>query len=215
MNDDAHYAVLAGRARTQVPTVVVNLDLPAEQGCSVTVDHEHGAWLATSHLLDLGRTRLAFVGGPATLRPLRQRATGFDRALRERGLSPARAVHPEQVNRADGWTIGQALADDVSAGRIDAVVASTDLLAAGVVQALSAVPGLRIPHDVAVVGYDNNQAAWDAPVPLTTIAQPGHAIGREALRLLLDETGAGHVHEAVVLAPELVVRASTVPQHGA
>ena len=96
------------------------------------------------------------------------------------------------------------------AGRVDGVVAASDLLAAGALQEFLAA-GLAVPGDVAVVGYDDNRAAWDLPVPLTTVAQPGEELGRRGARLLIDEArgAADHRHEAVVLRPHLVVRAST------
>jgi LacI family transcriptional regulator len=102
------------------------------------------------------------------------------------------------------------VAADCRAGRVDGVVAASDLLAAGALQAFLA-EGLAVPGDVAVVGYDDNRAAWDLPVPLTTVAQPGTEMGRHGARLVVAEArdAAQHRHEAVVLRPHLLVRAST------
>ena len=211
LNDSDHFAAIAGQTPRSAPTVMLNLAVPSSRFCSVAVDNEHGGWLATSHLVEVGRRRLVFVGGPAGLEPVRHRAQGFARAVSERGVRHVRTITPAGVNRADGWEVGRAIVDDVRAGLVDGVVAATDLLAAGIVQALASTPDVRVPDDVAVVGYDNNQAAWDSPIPITTVAQPGEEMGREGMRLVIQEghTADGHEHEAVVLAPSLVVRASS------
>ncbi|WP_245993168.1 LacI family DNA-binding transcriptional regulator [Xylanimonas allomyrinae] len=211
LNDDDHFTALLGSLGRRLPTVSVNLSVPSALSCSVSADNEHGAYLATCHLAGLGRQRLAFVGGPLGLRPIRHRAAGFDRAVKEHAIEHVRTVDPAGVSRADGWSAGQELADDARAGRIDGIVASTDLLAVGVVQALQ-MAGVAIPGDIAIVGYDNNQATWNSPVAITTVQQPGEAIGRVAMRLLLKEIadGSTHAHETAILEPTLVVRASTV-----
>ena len=170
LNDSDHFAAIAGQTPRSAPTVMLNLAVPSSRFCSVAVDNEHGGWLATSHLVEVGRRRLVFVGGPAGLEPVRHRAQGFARAVSERGVRHVRTITPAGVNRADGWEVGRAIVDDVRAGLVDGVVAATDLLAAGIVQALASTPDVRVPDDVAVVGYDNNQAAWDSPIPITTIA---------------------------------------------
>ncbi|PJI91152.1 LacI family DNA-binding transcriptional regulator [Luteimicrobium subarcticum] len=211
LNDEQHFAAIADEAPRSAPTVMLNLAVPTTRFCSVSVDNERGGWLATSHLVDTGRRRLVFVGGPEALEPVQHRARGFARAVRERGAEHVRTVVPTGVNRADGWEVGGALVDDVRAGRVDGVVAATDLLAAGILQAF-AMSDVDVPGAVGVVGYDNNQAAWDSPTPITTVAQPGEEMGRVGTELVLDEARGGpeHHHRAVVLEPSLVVRASTV-----
>jgi LacI family transcriptional regulator len=208
LSDEEHMAALVGARTTDRPLVLLNFSAPAQWFCSVATDNALGGYLATRHLIDSGRRRLAFVGGPDVLRPVHDRRAGWHRALAEAGLSPVREVQPPAINQKDGWQIGPDLAADVRAGRVDGVVAASDLLAAGLLLALRA-EGIAVPDDVAVIGYDNNQAVWDLPVPLTTVAQPGEQMGREAARLVLDEAGnPAHHHEAVVLTPHVVPRAS-------
>jgi len=213
---EQHFAEMAHLGRDVPPTVLVNSEVPADRGCSVSTDHALGAYLLTQHLADLGRKKIALVfsADPFARRPLRSRAEGFDRALQVLGVEWVRSIVTPHPSRADGWHAGRELVDDVRAGRIDAIATGTDLLAAGVVQALTGAPGLRVPQDAAVTGYDNNSAAWDSPVPLTTIEPPGFEIGTTAVAALLDEItdGDGHVHRAEVMEPTLVVRASTVPE---
>ena len=71
--------------------------------------------------------------------------------------------------------------------------------------------GIAVPGDVGIVGYDDNLAAHDAAIPLTTVAQTGSRMGTEGARLVIAEAteGAEHQHEAVLLTPSLVVRSSS------
>ncbi|KQT98328.1 LacI family DNA-binding transcriptional regulator [Sanguibacter sp. Leaf3] len=214
LSDEEHMAALVGARSGGRPLVLLNFSAPEAWFCSVAVDNELGGHIATEHLLGTGRTRLVFVGGPEVLRPVHDRRDGFRRALAGAGLVAVDELRPDAINREDGVQIGRRLVADVRAGRVDGIVAASDLLAAGIVQVLLA-EGISVPSDVAVVGYDNNQAVWDLPVPLTTVAQPGEEMGRRGARLVIDEARtAGHVHQAVLLQPHLVVRASA-PHAGA
>ncbi|GAA4811051.1 hypothetical protein GCM10023220_47410 [Streptomyces ziwulingensis] len=84
-------------------------------------------------------------------------------------------------------------------------------MALGVLQALYEA-GLRVPDDIAVVGYDDIEFAASAVVPLTSVRRPAVAMGREAGRLLIEDTASGcpHEHAHIALQPELVVRRSTM-----
>lgn len=94
--------------------------------------------------------------------------------------------------------------------RPTAVFCANDLLALGVLQALYAA-GVRVPQDIAIVGYDDIEFAAAAAVPLTSVRQPAVVMGRMAAELLLEEADddGRHEHRSVVLQPELVVRASS------
>ena len=101
--------------------------------------------------------------------------------------------------------------------------AANDLLAIGVLQGF-VTHGLRVPEDVAIIGYDDVSFAASAAVPLSSIRQPRQALGRRAAELLFDEieamnNGGRHQHQAVRFNPELIVRRSsavrvTTPQRG-
>lgn len=209
LNDEQHFAALAARTPADTPLVVLNYEAPAAHFCSVSVDNELGGYLATHHLIAIGRRRIAFVGGPDALRPVQDRGRGYHRALREVGLTPVVELMPDGVNRADGYEMGVRITELVGRGEVDAVFAATDLLAAGIAQAAES-RGVAIPADLAIVGYDNNHAAWDSPIPISTIAQPGEEMGRRGVEMIAAETQGGqHQHEASILPPTLVVRRST------
>lgn len=188
-------------------------DSAVEGACTVSADDEHGGYLAARHLIDLGRRRLAFAGDPGIAVPVRDRLRGVERAIAEtNGAVSLELDLTAEVQVEDGRRFGHALAGRSGGERPDGVVAAADLLALGILQSLLATPDLRIPEDIAVTGYDDNRSAWDSIVPITTLAQPGEAMGAAATRLLLDEIAdpAGHEHRHEVLRPQLVVRGSTV-----
>ena len=199
--------------------VVVLNDFAGADTCSVSVDNELGGYTATRHLIQTGRRRLVFAGEHRGVGPLDERAHGAARAIAEtNGAVTMEFLPTHEVQVEQGREVGRLLAARPLGERPDGVVAAADLLALGIVQAMLA-DGVRIPDDVAIIGYDNNRSAWESVVPISTIAQPGEDMGHVATRLLLDElrSGADHVHEHVVLKPTLIVRSSSgaVPLTGA
>jgi LacI family transcriptional regulator len=211
LNDEEHFAAIAGATGSDVPLVMLNFRAPTSQYCSVSVDNELGGYIATKHLLDTGRRKLAFVGGPESLRPVQDRARGFRRAMREARVRPAAELMPAGINRADGYDVGLHLADLVDRGDVDAAFAVSDLLAAGIAQAADS-RRIDVPGQLAIIGYDNNHAAWDSPTPISTVAQPGAEMGALGVELVSREAAADHAHEARVLEPTLVVRRSTLAE---
>lgn len=182
--------------------------------CSVVPDDELGGYLAARHLIDVGRRNLVFAGGLFHLAPVAKRLRGAERAVAEtNGAVRMTMLSGSGLRPHHGRDIGARLADLAADERPDGVVAAADLLALGVVQALSGRPGFRIPEDLSIIGYDNNQASWESTIPLSTIAQPGHQVGRTGTRLLIEEIreSASHRHQHVRLDPRLIVRSSSVP----
>jgi LacI family transcriptional regulator len=200
---------LTALARRGTPVVVVDRGAGPEH-CSVTVDDVLGGDLAATHLLDLGHRRIAFVGGPRALGQVADRITGAERAIARDGAEPLTVLETEKMNIAEGRRAGERYAGLPAARRPTAAFCGNDLLALGLLQQLVHL-GLRVPEDVAIVGYDDIEFAAAAAVPLTSVAQPRQRLGRTAAELLLAEARglADHVHQHVVFEPELVVRAST------
>ncbi|WP_345714173.1 substrate-binding domain-containing protein, partial [Kineococcus glutinatus] len=111
---------------------------------------------------------------------------------------------------AEGRRAGAALAAVAPRQRPTAVFCANDLVALGVLQDATA-RDVRVPSDLAIVGYDDIEFAAAAAVPLTSVRQPRHLLGRTAAELLLTEAGGeeDHVHQQVVFSPDLVVRRSS------
>ncbi len=184
-------------------------------GCSVSVDDVEGGELAVSHLLELGHRRIGFVGGPLRIVQVRDRLEGARHALALAGLPPEALteVLTEGLSVREGRKAGERITGLPAARRPTAVFCANDLLALGLLQQLTQY-GVAVPDDVAIVGYDDIEFAEAAAVPLTSVRQPRHQLGRTAAELLLEEDAAAngaapHTHRQVRFSPDLVVREST------
>jgi LacI family transcriptional regulator len=197
------------RRRDQgTPIVLVDHEDPEHRLSSVSLDHREGGRLAAQHLLDAGRRRLLFAAGPEGVRQVERRLDGCRLAVGQTPGVYLEIVRAPDLDLADGTAVGLRIADLPPDRRPDAVVAGNDLHAIGIIAGLTSA-GVRVPDDIAVVGYDDIPFAAVAAVPLTTVRQPIAEIGTAAARLLLDEIAQpGRASREVVLAPELVVRAS-------
>ena len=189
--------------RVPVPVVLVSsgragVDLP-----TVSVDQVAGGRLATEHLLASGRGAVLHVAGPQEWYDARDRMRGWREALEGAGLTV-----PEP--RTGGWSAADGYAvgvDLVRSGLPDAVFAANDQLALGLLAAF-AQAGVRVPQDVAVVGFDDEPGTAFYTPPLTTVRQGFDELGRRAVQSVADAlAGAAPVDH--VIAPELVVRRSS------
>jgi len=179
---------------------------------SVNGDDALGARLATEHLIGQGRRRIVFCGltrdmaGPTN--PSSMRRASYERTMRERGLGAAvRIIEVGELltRERDFGVLKDAFA---SPGRPDAVVAWTDTAALLAIEAALAA-GLAVPGDVAVVGYDDAPLSAHPLVGLSSINQSGERLGELAADALIERL-LGRVEERHdVLAPTLVVRASS------
>ncbi|MFC7850115.1 LacI family DNA-binding transcriptional regulator [Arthrobacter sp. NPDC057388] len=193
-----------------VPTVLVDRLAEEDRFSSVSVDDDAGGYLAARHLLDLGRRRLAFVGGPLSIRQVSDRLGGARRAVAEVDGAALEVLDSDGQSVLAGRGVGDSLVEREAGKMPDGIFCANDLLALGVMQSLTMMNGVRIPDDVALIGYDDIDFAVSAVVPLSSIRQPTEAIGRTAVELLTEELDAQHPrHRAVVFTPELVVRQST------
>lgn len=198
--------------RLGIPVVLVDRGAGQDRFASVSVDDHAGGALAARHLLDTGRTRLAFVGGPLRIGQVAERYAGAVEAVRDGGGATVQLFGTDEMSLEEGRRVGEALRVHVLEGRIDGVICANDLLAIGVERAmLFAEDPIAVPGDVAIVGYDDISYAASAVVPITSVRQPRDLIGATAVELLLEEQarGAGDPPRQVVFAPDLVVRESS------
>ncbi|WP_243076490.1 LacI family DNA-binding transcriptional regulator [Microbacterium sp. SS28] len=203
-------APLARLRESGVPIVLVDRETPDGEYLSVSVDDIEGGQLAVSHLLSLGRRRIAFVGGPLATRQVADRLEGARRAVDAAEGATLEIVETPALTVLQGRAAGEALVARLAAERPDAVFAANDLLAVGLLQGLSLMADVRVPDDIALIGYDDIDFAAATVVPLSSIRQPASLIGYTAVDVLLAElAGAGGYERNVRFQPELVVRAST------
>jgi LacI family transcriptional regulator len=203
--------------RRGIPVILVDARSPSGGQCSVAVDDVLGGDLAMSHLLEAGHERIAYIGGPLTLRQVSDRRDGATRALERasRSAGQLQIIETAAPNVAAGGLAGEAIAALPAGVRPTAAFCANDLIALGLLQAMTRL-GLRVPEDMAIVGYDDIEFAAAAAVPLSSVRQPRHQLGRTAAQLLLEEateTGT-HQHRQVVFEPELEVRRSSAVGQG-
>jgi DNA-binding LacI/PurR family transcriptional regulator len=201
-------AVTTRLLKSKLPTVLIDETHPAFD--SVKTDDYAGGRLAAEHLLGRGRTKFAFLGEVQAQHeyalPSRRRLRGYADGLTRAGQVLAEPWTATAENSLAAATeVATRLLD--APERPDAILAHTDLLAAGVLKAAAHL-GLSVPGDVSVVGYDDGDLA--EALGLTTVRQPFHESGRIAAQMLLDRLSGRHQDtRSVELRLELVRRQST------
>jgi len=154
--------------RARIPVVLIDRSSNTDGLCSVTVDDVRGGSLAISHLQELGHRRLAFVGGPSSLMQVTDRKAGAERQLRPD--ASLLVISTSGLNVTQGRLAAETLLALPDSERPTAIFAANDLVALGVLQACH-LNGLRVPQDMALIGYDDIDFAESAAVPLTSIRQ--------------------------------------------
>lgn len=165
------------------PVVAIDREVEGAEMDTVLVDNEHGALLATEHLLAQGCQRIACIMGPREVTTASQRLRGYRAALRAAG----RPLERDLVRYADFREAGghAAMADLLeSRTEPDAVFAGNDLMTVGALACLTE-RGIKVPDEVAVVGFDDVAWAGYLRPPLSTVSQPTYELGRTAASLLL------------------------------
>ena len=198
-------------AERGVPLVIVDRTRNDTRFCSVAVDDVLGGRLALEHLVDLGHSRVAYIGGPDSLGQVRDRLAGAREAWAAAGL-PAEdlvVLPTASLSVADGRGAGERLAGMPARTRPTAAFCGNDLVALGLLQQVIG-SGRSVPGDLAIVGYDDIEFAAAAAVPHTSVRQPRQELGRTAAELLLAEADPDHTHRQVLFRPELIARGSTL-----
>jgi LacI family transcriptional regulator len=200
--DDPYIARLLSQ---RIPFVYIGRPREPAHVNFVDADNVGGAALAVTHLLQLGRQRIATILPNQKLAVGPDRLAGYTSALEQHGHAvDERLIAYGDFSRRSGYrAMWQLLAH-----RPDAVFVASDMMALGAIQAIRAA-GLRIPDDIALVGFDDLPHAATADPPLTTIRQPITRTGTVATQTLfdiLDRTPETPQH--IILPVELVIRAS-------
>lgn len=176
---------------------------------AVYTDESTGAYLATKHLIDIGHQRIAFLSGSKGSSVTIRRFEGYKKALQEAGLSLSEEyVFYGEFNQTGGELMAQKLLETKTCP--SAIFAANDLIALGVIQCLEK-KRIRIPDDMALIGFDDIEAARLVRPRLTTIANSKYELGQTAAQLLIS-----HIHDPslpfnhVILNTRLVLRDSSL-----
>lgn len=205
---EAHSSFLAATlADLDLP--IVYLGRPSghpERASYVDVDNYGGAKAATRELLGSGRTAVGTIAGAAVLGVASDRLRGWRDALVEHGLSADAVAYGDFTAEGGAAAMERLLA---AGDRLDAVFVASDLMAVGALRVLKA-HGLRVPEDVAVIGFDDTSVAANADPPLTSVRQPLVDMGSLVVETLLDliaDPAVGPIHR--ILPANLVRRHSS------
>jgi DNA-binding LacI/PurR family transcriptional regulator len=175
-----------------------------ERDYYVDVDNVRGGHDATTYLIERGHRNIATITGPLTMPAGVDRLQGYRDALRAWELAEGAVVDGNFT--ADGGA--DAMRRILESGdRPDAVFVASDLMARGALTAIAAA-GLRVPEDIAVMGFDDSPVATSVVPQLTTMRQPSFAQGERMATVLLDLLAGRHPRHVTILETELVVRDS-------
>lgn len=193
-----------------LPVVFGGRPLDAEEGHSYFVDVDNclGADLATQHLIDLGRRRIATIAGRQDMPAGLDRLEGWRRTLRANELDDSLVAEGDFSVRGGAECMRQLLDRD---SRIDAVFAANDQMGCGAVKVLHE-RGLSVPADVAVVGFDGDYFGDTLQPPLTTVTQPSIALGAKMAEVLMALIDGRKPERVTLMRTELKVRQSTVAE---
>lgn len=190
----------------------VLIERPDEGGGfpSISVDNVAGGYLAVKHLIEQGCRRIAYVASQFEIRQVKDRLEGARRAVAETPGAILEVTTAHGLTVIDGRDAGESIIARDPSARPDGIFAVNDLLAFGLLQSFVFMGGIRVPDDIAIVGYDDIGFAQAAVVPLSSVRQPSYEIGRTAVEFLLDDDAALDQRlRSVVFQPELIVRASS------
>jgi len=205
--DSVHAEPLSLLARAGYPLVLVDRYLRGVVTDYVMSDHFGGAIRATQHLIQLGHTQIAFISWSDPAISLEHRHAGYIQALSEAGLryDPALTCEVEAYPTINADSVAAFLKQRPG---VTAVFAANDQIALAVYKIARQI-GVRIPEDLALVGFDDLDFTAHLDVPLTTVAQPAFEIGETAVEMLSRRiSDRVATSQQIVLPTRLVVRRS-------
>jgi LacI family transcriptional regulator len=190
-------------AKSDIPLIIAGRPFHLENVSYIDVDNIHAAQTAVSHLIRLGKKRIATISGPLNTTVGIDRLQGYKQALLENRIPLDESLIIEGDFREEG---GYYAARKLFPAEVDAIFTANDAMGMGVIRAAEEI-GLRIPQDLALVGFDDIKIPLYKDIPLTTIRQPVLQFGVRAVEALVDliETGSSQP-KRIILDTELVIR---------
>ena len=188
------------------PVVVWGAPMPDQLYSTVGSDNYQGGYLATSHLIEQGRRRIAYLGGDIQVPETALRYAGYSEALNDNGITDDKDLQLQVP--AEMASVDKKIRSILSAGAsFDALMCSSDLMALAAISAINDF-GLTVPSDIAVVGYDDIGIAKYSSPSLTTIRQDTLQGGRTLVETLINNP-TGERSSKTILPCELIVRQSS------
>jgi len=205
----SHANLLERRKHMPVPCIYLG-NAPEKTDYSyVVIDNVRGGYLAARTLIEKGYKKIGFISGNSEETVVSERFTGFKNAMERYRIS----VNKNYIKQK-GWlqSIGyETICEMIDEGHIpEAIIAGNDLLAMGILQGVKE-RGMKVPEDIAVIGFDDIPNASWPEINLTTIRQPKIRMGEAAVELFMDllkekNDGKPHLPRKVIMDPELILR---------
>ncbi len=170
----------------------------------INVDSHLGGYMATRHLLAMGRKRIAYVHQNSDIEALRERCDGYIEAMKAAGLYQPTDIFTTK-NPNDKWNEGKSIGKKLALHPYDGIIACSDLIAVGIIKELQ-LCGKHVPEEVAVIGYDDVPIAELFIPSLTTVAQPLEEICAHAMEIIFNQNNKDDSSPAPTLQPKLIKR---------
>lgn len=207
-NDYGHIQQVIDRG---IPVLLFERVCDMLETSKVVTDDFFGAKKITQHLISRGKKHIAYLGGPMSLAVCKDRFLGFQSAIIEAGLS----ISAEHILEKEEFTFENAKNGVYqlwnSKNKPDAIFCFADILAIGAMDACKEL-GIKVPEQLAVAGFGNDDTSRFVSPSITTMSQPSFEIGQLAAKLILEEIATGNEHTIYrkeVIQPTLVIREST------
>lgn len=203
--DYSHFAELKD---INMPLIMFDRVCLTDQFSSVVADGEHSAQMATQHLLDNGCKRVAFIGGANHLDIVKRRKHGYLEALRNNKMPIEKEL---VVCRKIDYEEGKIAAETLLAlpNPPDAILAMNDTLAFAAIEVIKS-HGLRVPNDVALIGYTDEQHANYIEPKLSAVSHQTYEMGETACLLLIDQIRGDKAIRQVMIPTHLQIRESSI-----
>jgi LacI family transcriptional regulator len=194
----------------EIPVVLIDRSIPGFQTDLVRCNSEEGAYDLTKHLIELGHERIVTITGPRGVSTSEDRVLGYRRALSEAGLESFASIYYGAFTQASGYELTNQVLE--LSLRPTAIFGANNFLSIGVLKALRDA-NLRVPEDMAVVGFDDLPVSMVVDPILTVAAQPAYEMGQQATVLLLQRLSidASGSNQEIILPTEIIVRQSSGP----
>jgi len=196
-----------------IPLVFFDRVVDEIKAHKIVVDDFGGGYSATRHLINQGRKKIAMIGGPLNLKIYERRQEGYLSALKDSGLEVNKnMILHNSLTREDGTNAIKKLLEQST--KPDAIFCANDTTALSTIIYLQK-QNIRVPEDIAIVGFSNEPFSELVTPSISTIKQPGFEMGQKAAELIINQItkkGNKTIPETIEMPTELIVRNSSSTQ---
>lgn len=197
-----------------VPVILIDRITDEIDAAKIICDDYQGAYIATEHLINLGKNKIAHITGSLTPHTTKERLRGYEAALKNHHLK----IHERYIkqcnleSREEGYKATLALLAEKEIP--DGIFCATDINAVGAIEAIKE-KGIKIPENIAVIGFSDWEMASVVDPPLSSVSQPDYEMGKKAIELIIEEIQLTRdnkpiKYETLVMETSLIMRESTI-----